>query len=148
MGAAYDDERGLKPYGARGDFGTVRAFFDERCCYCGTPFGAGVSANQDHLIPINKADLGLHAWGNVVPACQACNNRRQRKDWRDFIIERAGENSQERHARVRDFLTAYDYAPSVDLRAIAEELYEEMGDIAMTLVKAKIKRVRGNLQTP
>jgi hypothetical protein len=69
MGAAYDEERGLKPYGGRKDFPEVRAFFDDRCCYCGDALVAGRVA-QDHLIPVNKAGLGLHAWGNVVPACQ------------------------------------------------------------------------------
>jgi hypothetical protein len=94
---------------------------------------------------MNKADLGLHAWGNIVPACQTCNATKQRKDWRDFIIERAGPDAAERHARVRAFLDEYDYKATFQLREVAEELYEEVGNIAMTLIAAKIKRVRAKL---
>jgi hypothetical protein len=39
---------------------------------------------------------------------------------------------------VTEFVTHYRYAPDPnDLRDTAEELYAEVGDIAMTLVKAK-----------
>jgi hypothetical protein len=67
---------------------------------------------------MNKADLGLHAWGNIVPACQTCNATKQRKDWRDFIIERAGPDAAERHARVRAFLDEYDYKATFQLREV------------------------------
>ena len=65
-------------------------------------------STRGHLISMKKSDLGLHAWGNVVPACQSCNNARQRKDWRDYIIQRAGPEAAERHARVLAFLEAYE----------------------------------------
>jgi HNH endonuclease len=142
MGVAYDEERDLPPYNGAKHFKEVRAFFEDRCCYCAAQFTSGATAVQDHLIPMNKADLGLHAWGNIVPACQACNAKKQRKDWRDFIIERAGPDAAERHARVKAFLDEYGYKPSFELREVAEELYEEVGSIAMTLINVKIKRVR------
>jgi hypothetical protein len=69
MGRAYDEERDLTPYNGKAHFPTVRAFFEERCCYCGIGFDQ-TAAHQDHLIPVNKTDLGLHAWGDIVPACQ------------------------------------------------------------------------------
>jgi hypothetical protein len=83
--------------------------------------------------------------GEHRPSLLGCNAKKQRKDWRDFIIERAGPEAAERHARVRTFLEEYDYKPSLDLRDVAEELYEEVGSIAMTLISAKIKRVRDKL---
>jgi HNH endonuclease len=144
MGAAYDEERGQRPYRGAKDFTTVKEFFGGRCCYCDVDFET-TPAVQDHLIPMNKTDLGLHAWGNVVPACQACNAKKQGGDWRDFIIQRAGANAAERHTRVKAFLDAYDYRPSLDLRDTAEELYEEVGSISMTLIAAKIKRLRDRL---
>ena len=105
----------------------MREFFGNRCCYWGIEFSPTTPAVQDHLIPMNKADLGLHAWGNIVPACQTCNATKQGK------------------ARVRMFLDEYDYKPTVQLEGIAEELYEDVGSIAMTLIAAKIKRVRAKL---
>jgi HNH endonuclease len=143
MGRAYDEERGLPPYNGRKHFPIIRAFFEERCCYCGDELGATV--NQDHLIPVNKTDLGLHAWGNIVPACQGCNSAKHGSDWRDFIVERAGTNARERHAKVRAFINEYRYDPQLDLSDTAAELYAEMGSIAMTLIDEKVKRVRKSI---
>ena len=144
MGAAYDEERGLAPYKGAKDFAQIKEFFGGRCCYCNADFAA-TPAVQDHLVPMNKADLGLHAWGNIVPACQACNAAKQRKDWRDYIIERAGKDAGERHARVREFLAHYRYDPTYDFSDVAEELYAEVGSIAMTLINKKVRRVRAKL---
>lgn len=94
---------------------------------------------------MNKTSLGLHAWGNVVPACSPCNAKKQGGEWRDFIIQRARADAAERHSTVRAFLEKYRYAPARDLRDVAEELYEEVGSIAMTLIEAKIKRERKRL---
>jgi hypothetical protein len=145
MGAAYDEERGLTPYKGGKHFDEVKAFFGGECCYCGVGFSGSTPAVQDHLIPMNKTDLGLHAWGNIVAACQSCNAKKQRQDWRDFIIARAGPKAAERHGRVKAFLEDYAYRPSFDLQEVADELYEEVGSIAMTLIAAKIKRVRDKL---
>lgn len=145
MGVAYDEERGREPYKKQKHFATVKEFFDERCCYCGVEFSVADPAVEDHLIPTNKTDLGLHAWGNIVPACRECNAKKQGSDWRDFIIQRAAEAAPERHAKMRAFLLEYDYSPSLDLSAVAGELYDEVGEIAMTLIKAKIKRIRSAL---
>ena|SRR5690348_7017270 len=145
MGAAYDVEREFTPYGSsKGDLNTIRDFFKGRCCYCDVELAPGMVA-QDHLIPMNKTGLGLHAWGNVVPACDSCNARKHGGDWKDFIIERAGAHAAERHARMKAFLEHYKYSPTHDLRVVAEELYEEVGAIAMTLIDSKVKRVHGRL---
>jgi hypothetical protein len=145
MGAAYDEERGLAPYNGTKDFKAVREFFEERCCYCDAALEGGRTA-QDHLIPMNKTSLGLHAWGNVVPACQDCNARKQGQQWHSYLVERAGASAAERYKRVQEFVTNYGYEPDpADLRDTAEELYAEVGEIAMTLIRAKIKRVRERL---
>lgn len=115
-----------------------------RCCYRDVSFDEA-QAVQDHLVPMNKTDLGLHAWGNIVPACRDCNAKKQGRDWREFIIERAAAHASERHARVKDYLKTHSYEPALELREVAEELYEEVGDIAMTLIKAKTKRIRKKL---
>ena len=145
MGEAYDEQRGLTPYDGSKDFPEVRSFFDDKCCYCGGDLVTGRVA-QDHLIPMNKTALGLHAWGNVVPACQDCNAKKQGTEWHAYLVTRAGSNASERYQRVQDFIKHHKYAPdSSDLRDTAEELYDEVGSIAMTLIEAKIRRTRGKL---
>jgi 5-methylcytosine-specific restriction endonuclease McrA len=145
VGAVYDQERGLPPYDGTKHFASVREFFGQRCCYCGEELADNRVA-QDHLIPMNKTSLGLHAWGNLVPACQDCNAKKQGKEWHAYLVHRAGANAAERYERVTAFRTKYKYDPNPDqLRGVAEELYAEVGSIAMTLVTVKIKRLRGTL---
>jgi hypothetical protein len=79
-----------------------------------------------------------------VPASQNCNARKHGSDWRDFIVQRA-EDAKERHAKVLAFIDEYGYRPQFELSDTAEELYAEMGNIAMTLIAEKVKRVRKSL---
>jgi hypothetical protein len=145
MGEAYDEERGLKPYDGAKDFPEVKRFFNDECCYCGDALAAARVA-QDHLIPMNKTALGLHAWGNVVPACIGCNAKKQGAEWHAYLVTRAGEKAAERYQKVQEFTKAHRYAPDTsDLRDVAEELYDEVGSIAMTLIDAKIRRARRKL---
>jgi hypothetical protein len=58
------------------------------------------------------------------------------------IVQRAGADARERHAKVHEFIEEYRYAPEFDLRDTAEELYAEVGSIAITLINEKIKRIR------
>src|SRR5256714_4262867 len=129
MGAAYDEERGLPRYESRKHFADVRAFFDERCCYCGAKLVTNRVA-QDHLVPMNKANLGLHAWGNIVAACQDCNAKKQGREWHAYLVQRAGADASDRYQRVTEFIAHHKYAPDPsDLRDVAEELYAEVGSI-------------------
>jgi hypothetical protein len=144
MGAAYDEERGLRPYNGNRDFAQVREFFEDRCCYCGADL-ANIPVTQDHLIPMNKAALGLHAWGNIVPACRTCNAKKQGNEWHAFLASRAGANTAERYTKIESYVKHYEYAPTKDLRTVAEDLYTEVGSITMTLIGVKVARVRDSL---
>jgi 5-methylcytosine-specific restriction endonuclease McrA len=144
MGAAYDRQRGLVPYESK-HFAEVRDFFRGRCCYCGTELEPSRIA-QDHLVPMNKTGLGLHAWGNIVPACLDCNAKKQGREWHEFLVRRAGVDAAERYERVREFVTKYKYSPEANnLRNVAEDLYAEIGAVAMTLISTKVKLFRETL---
>lgn len=88
VGAAYDRMRKLDPYG-KYSFETIRNDFGGRCCYCEIPL-TGSNATEDHLVGVNKSDMGLHAWGNIVPACGPCNNKKNRTEWRTFLRSSSG----------------------------------------------------------
>lgn len=49
----------------------------------------------------------------------------------------AGAQAAERYASVRVFLEDYRYAPARDTRDVAEELYEEVGSTAVTLIRRR-----------
>ena len=118
-------------------------FFEGRCCFCGDDLPPS-KVNGDHLIPTNKTDLGLDAWGNIVPACNPCNSTKHGKDWRDFIIQQAGPDAKERHQRMGEFLKKYPYKPAYDLTSTVAALYSEAGAVGMALIHEKIKRTKSS----
>jgi hypothetical protein len=64
VGAFYDTERGLEPFRPSvRQKQEVHAFFDKHCAYCGIQLEGDLST-LDHLIPLNRTALGLHAWPN------------------------------------------------------------------------------------
>jgi hypothetical protein len=144
MGKEYDKARGLDPFAKKHLLEDVLDFFEGRCCYCGDELPAS-KVHGDHLIPTNKTDLGLDAWGNIVPACGPCNSTKHGKDWRDFIITRAGADARERHERMGEFLAKYPYKPTYDMATTVGELYAEAGAIAMTLIHEKVGRAKQTL---
>jgi hypothetical protein len=144
MGIAYDSERQLKPYQNR-DFAEVRALFHDCCCYCGLALEPKRIA-QDHLEPLNKTALGLHAWGNIVPACQDCNHDKGGSPWAEFLAKRAGVNSESRRTAILEYVAKYKYDPDTSKLALAaSELYEEVAAIAMAIVNVKVNRLRNAL---
>ena len=93
-GDVYDEARGLPPLrklvAKRGTTPAAAAynrhvqrvlsFFDGSCAYCGA-----TSVAEDHLVPRNKDSAGLHASGNVVPACKSCNDAKSNKEWMNHV---------------------------------------------------------------
>jgi hypothetical protein len=142
FGTAYDEARGLPRYAKAKHFAEIRTFFDERCCYCGVEFSQQTRAVQDHLIPLNQKDLGLHAWGNIVPSCSECNAVKQGRPWHQVIAQRAGSNASERYQRIEAFVKHYKYDPPYDLANATADLYAEVGNVAMALITTKIERTK------
>lgn len=140
VGKFYDVARGLEPFGPRVvQKDDLLAFFENGCCFCGKSIDRK-SLSQDHLIPMNKESLGLHAWGNVVPCCSNCNNAKQSRPWRVFVKEVAGGLAAARTRRIEEFVEVKNYDPSLDLGEYAGNLYEDVGQVAMTLIDLRYKQ--------
>src|SRR4051794_31692558 len=77
-GRQYDVNRGHPAFGSM-TLG-LRARFGDRCPYCGTSPAPLV---EEPFVPMTRAAVGLHAWGNVVPACKACNDAKGGPPWQD-----------------------------------------------------------------
>jgi hypothetical protein len=61
VGKFYDEARGFDAFtGTGAQKGKLIKIFDNACCYCGKNINKA-SQTMDHLIPINKDSLGLHA---------------------------------------------------------------------------------------
>lgn len=143
VGKFYDKERGFEPFGPKKkQKQELLDYFNHECCFCGTEISEK-TLSQDHLIPMNKASLGLHAWGNVVPCCQKCNNEKQQKPWADFIKTKSdGSILVSRQKRINEFVVKHNYDPNLHLDEYAGNLYEDVGEVAMTLIDLRYKQAQ------
>lgn len=143
VGTFYDELRNLEPYRpTKKQKAVLLQWFDNRCCYCGEEL-TDETMGQDHLVPMNKESLGLHAWGNVVPSCLTCNKVKHDNSWQVYLKTACKDDltlNATRLARILRFLEHYNYEPNLQLQAIATNLYEDVGEVAMTLIKLRYKQ--------
>jgi 5-methylcytosine-specific restriction endonuclease McrA len=157
-GAVYDQARGLPPIrrlalrsGSSDSASTYNThvetalgYFDGRCAYCGA-----ARLDEDHLIPRNRASCGLHAWGNVVPACRPCNSAKSNKLWTDHLtalraagILTAAESTQ-RATAIRAMVSHFDYRPRVsELLPVIEDLYRHADVQARSLIRFAVSALK------
>ncbi|WP_264001352.1 HNH endonuclease [Mycolicibacterium gadium] len=91
--------------------------FAGQCAYCGAPVSKPI---EEHLVPMNRVSVGLHAWGNVVPACKPCNDAKADNAWASHP-----RLDNDRRAMIQAYIDEFGYAPVVDeLRVVIEKLYE------------------------
>jgi hypothetical protein len=96
---------------------------------------------------MNKAALGLHAWGNVVACCQGCNNDKQQADWKEFLKKKADKNVlHQRRDRIEQFVALKNYDPNLNLHEYADNLYEDIGAVAMALINLRYKQAEDGIK--
>ncbi|MFD2663060.1 HNH endonuclease [Paenibacillus thailandensis] len=128
LGKEYDLKRGMKPFSDNKDIYVIRRYFKDKCCYCRKNI-MDVQWDKDHLIPMNKEQGGLHAWGNIVPSCKECNATKQGSDWIAYIQSLYLDSNQEqsRVRRIKAFVRRYKYDldenMSSDISKLATNLY-------------------------
>jgi hypothetical protein len=147
VGAFYDTERGFEPFRPTiRQKEEVHAFFSRCCAYCGVSLDADLQT-LDHLIPLNRTALGLHAWGNVVACCRHCNKEKHFKNWLDFLRLKAAEQFEPRRKRILQFVKHYRYKPELGLHTIAQNLYQDVGEVGMTLLRLRFKQAQETIRT-
>jgi 5-methylcytosine-specific restriction endonuclease McrA len=146
VGKYYDEVRGFEPFGPKiAQKDELLDFFNHECCFCGVEINLK-SLSQDHLIPMNKSALGLHAWGNVVPCCQPCNNEKQQRPWQQFLITKSRSDAKVRENKINHFVTSKNYDPTLNLHDFADNLYEDVGQVAMTLINLRYKQAQEGIK--
>ena len=109
----------------------TREYFEGRCAYTGRPL-AEAEAVREHAVPINREHCGVHAFGNVLPACRAANEEKGRRHYREYMAEVAG--GAERLSRIERFVEESGYpdrvAPFGDLRGYCELQYRQVVALA------------------
>lgn len=141
VGRFYDRERGFAPFSPTlKQKNNLLEYFNDRCCYCGVSIDRK-TLSQDHLIPMNKTHLGLHAWGNVTPCCGPCNNEKQQKPWDEFIVTKGTPTEIEKRFKlINAFVSEMRYDPSLNLHQYDDNLYDDIGEVAMTLINLRYKQ--------
>jgi hypothetical protein len=79
-GEQYDRSRGFKPYNKMTE--ELLDYFGRACAYCAAQEGPLV---EEHVVPINRESVGLHAWGNLVPACKPFNAAKRSFPWKQHM---------------------------------------------------------------
>jgi hypothetical protein len=131
LGKEYDIKRNMKPFSDNKDIYVIRKYFHDKCCYCRKGL-LNIQWDKDHLIPMNKEQGGLHAWGNIVPSCKDCNGAKQGSDWISYIkslkLQRNKEDSRIR--RIRAYIFKYKYninlQMSNNISALAATMYNDI----------------------
>ena len=137
VGRFYDEARGYVPIVPTSrQKEDLLKYFEYTCCYCGVGINKD-SFSQDHLIPMNKTALGLHAWGNVVPCCAGCNNAKQQRSWTHFANQKDSANSLARIKKINEFVLDKKYDARLNLHEVAGNLYEDIGEVALTLINLR-----------
>jgi hypothetical protein len=104
---------------------TIRSFFNQRCAFCncedtGNPRTGLI---PDHLIA--ASDLGDMVFGNAVPACHDCNDKRGKKDWHTWLEAQFQAATALRIERIEQYLHEFPYIqPTPESRLTADELSE------------------------
>lgn len=147
VGKYYDRARGFDPFVPKKQQKIeLLASFTNTCCYCDELLDTS-TLSQDHLIPMNKTHLGLHAWGNVVPCCVSCNNKKQQRLWSEYLEETVNpKHYLARKSRIESYVSEMNYDPQLNLHTIADNLYEDVGEIAMTLINLRLKQAETAIQ--
>ncbi len=101
-GREYDINRGFPPFRSMNKELLNR--FDHACAYCGD---ADASPVDEHVVPMNRASVGLHAWGNIVPACRPCNNAKKDDPWYGHPML-----DEPRREAISAYITEYRYEPT------------------------------------
>ncbi len=147
VGKFYDKARGYDPFGPKKfQKEELLKYFNSQCCFCGCQIN-NKTLSQDHLIPMNKASLGLHAWGNVVPCCKDCNIEKQQKPWQEFLNKKCdGEVLELRINRINDFVKSMKYDPNLNLHDYADNLYNDVGEVASTLIRLRYSQAENSIK--
>jgi hypothetical protein len=144
LGKEYDIKRKLKPFSDNKDIYIIRKYFHDKCCYCRKSI-MNIQWYKDHLIPMNKEQGGLHAWGNIVPSCKDCNGKKQGRDWIIFIKSfRLNPNAEEsRMRRIRGYIQRYNYKLTTqninDISLLSTNLYLSITTFVSNEVENQLK---------
>jgi hypothetical protein len=112
---------------SREDWEATKRYFLNRCAYydhANPQCDEQVPTHKDHIIPINKTELGEHRLGNLVPSCNACNKKKHNGDFRSIF-----NGSVDAIERIEAYMATRGYTPLGDkplIRLILDQAHSEV----------------------
>lgn len=148
VGKFYDEKRGFKPFSkSKKNIDELLNSFNGNCCFCNKTIDSS-SISLDHLIPTNKENLGLNAWGNMVPCCAVCNDKKHKKNWIEYIESLTSLSDTQKRQNIKklnDYLIEKKYNPNLELKEIAGNLYDDVGAVAQALIDLRYKQAEDRI---
>jgi hypothetical protein len=121
---------GLAPGNLRGK--KIRAAlleeFEGRCAYCEKTLKDDF--HVDHMVPMNRASLGLHMYGNLVPACMQCNGDKKALTLEVFIQKTKLPKGKSIQTKLQK--RAVKYGADLDskqVKQLMEAMYQQISDL-------------------
>src|SRR5580704_5139852 len=122
----------------KSDWEATKLYFKNKCADCGKKR----ELVRDHAVPLNKAKLGQHRIGNLVPSCKECNNGKRKggKDFREYLSGSLSpvseEESQEKIKTIAGYMESRGYVPldNEELRTIMERAHKEVSALALRYI--------------
>ena len=105
------------------DWQETKTYFMNKCAYC----GAETELVVDHAIPINKAKLGEHRIGNLVPSCNDCNVKKGSQDYSEYL-----NGDDEKRRTIETYMDGKNYVPlgnNEQVRKILDLAYAEVSTL-------------------
>jgi len=102
----------------------IKKEFNYQCVYCGNDDTGNPRTGiiPDHLI--SSAENGDFTLGNVVPACQACNDKKGKLDWREFL-KKNFEDSTAKIKSIETYLKVHNYKVGTPEDRLAQSEIDE-----------------------
>ncbi len=104
--------------------------FANCCAYCEVELNN--EFHIDHLVPMNRISLGLHMYGNLVPACESCNGAKKALPLEVFIQESGIPNGTQIHSKLQARAAKYGAdLDSMQVKQLMEDLYQKISDLIL-----------------
>lgn len=70
---AYGNKLNYSQFNKKIQWKDILERFNNKCCYCGQKIE---KLEVDHIIGMNRTEMGFDCLGNVAPACPSCNGKK------------------------------------------------------------------------
>lgn len=72
--------------------------------------------------------------------------KKLQRNWREFAFHKDPVNAKQRIELISVFVAEKRYDPSLDLHEFAGNLYEDVGEVALTLIELRLKQAQQGIQ--